>query len=251
MLSHERVGFPGWRGSSRTACSRRHAFAEAEESERGDTGGQPTERMSPFDVLTMGRVGVDLYPEQSGIPLAEVSSFAKSLRDGDQRGCRGCPLRVPGRWVITKVGADGFGNTSGRRCGLASTTASWEPTPRCAPRWSSASCSHRTIPASSTASRPPRHDHRHRGDRSRRGAGEPCSGPRAPSSAQPSRDATLAALGERGRKPLTIHDLDYRPMFWSRARGGWTMATRGLGARHGVRGQPRGMRRRGGRRRTR
>ena len=35
--------------------------------------------MSPFDVLTMGRVGVDLYPEQSGMSLADVASFAKSL----------------------------------------------------------------------------------------------------------------------------------------------------------------------------
>ena len=28
-----------------------------------------------FDVLTMGRVSVDLYPEQSGVPLAEVRTF--------------------------------------------------------------------------------------------------------------------------------------------------------------------------------
>ena len=32
-----------------------------------------------FDVLTMGRVSVDLYPEQSGVSLAEVRTFAKSL----------------------------------------------------------------------------------------------------------------------------------------------------------------------------
>ena len=35
--------------------------------------------MPAFDVLTMGRVSVDLYPEQSGVPLAGVKSFAKSL----------------------------------------------------------------------------------------------------------------------------------------------------------------------------
>ena len=33
----------------------------------------------PARALTIGRVGVDLYPEQSGVPLAEVSTFAKSL----------------------------------------------------------------------------------------------------------------------------------------------------------------------------
>ncbi len=32
-----------------------------------------------FDVLTMGRVSVDLYPEQSGVALAEVRTFVKSL----------------------------------------------------------------------------------------------------------------------------------------------------------------------------
>src|SRR5438876_950750 len=31
------------------------------------------------EVITMGRVGVDLYPEQIGVTLAEVRTFAKSL----------------------------------------------------------------------------------------------------------------------------------------------------------------------------
>ena len=31
-----------------------------------------------LEVLTVGRVGVDLYPEQPG-PLADVRTFAKSL----------------------------------------------------------------------------------------------------------------------------------------------------------------------------
>jgi len=34
---------------------------------------------APHDVITLGRVGVDLYPEQSGVSLAEVRTFAKSL----------------------------------------------------------------------------------------------------------------------------------------------------------------------------
>jgi 5-dehydro-2-deoxygluconokinase len=33
----------------------------------------------PFEVITMGRIGVDLYPQQTGIGLAEVSSFGKFL----------------------------------------------------------------------------------------------------------------------------------------------------------------------------
>lgn len=35
--------------------------------------------MRPIEVLTVGRVGVDLYPEQSGVPLSQVATFAKSL----------------------------------------------------------------------------------------------------------------------------------------------------------------------------
>ena len=35
--------------------------------------------MGSLEVITMGRVGVDLYPEQIGATLAEVRAFAKSL----------------------------------------------------------------------------------------------------------------------------------------------------------------------------
>ena len=32
-----------------------------------------------IEALTVGRVGVDLYPQQSGVPLGEVTSFARFL----------------------------------------------------------------------------------------------------------------------------------------------------------------------------
>src|SRR3954451_10927892 len=35
--------------------------------------------MTPFDLITMGRVSVDLYPEQIGVGLADVRTFAKFL----------------------------------------------------------------------------------------------------------------------------------------------------------------------------
>jgi len=35
--------------------------------------------MGNLEVITMGRVGVDLYPEQIGVTLADVRTFAKSL----------------------------------------------------------------------------------------------------------------------------------------------------------------------------
>ena len=34
---------------------------------------------APPEVLTVGRVGVDLYPQQTGVPLSDVTTFARSL----------------------------------------------------------------------------------------------------------------------------------------------------------------------------
>ncbi|WP_112262796.1 5-dehydro-2-deoxygluconokinase [Lentzea terrae] len=64
---------------------------------------------SSLEVLTVGRVGVDLYPEQSGVPLAEVSTFAKSL-GGTATNVAVAAARLGRRaGVLTKVGPDGFG----------------------------------------------------------------------------------------------------------------------------------------------
>ncbi|MFT7835024.1 5-dehydro-2-deoxygluconokinase [Saccharothrix sp. BKS2] len=61
------------------------------------------------EVLTVGRVGVDLYPEQSGVPLAEVRTFARSL-GGSATNVAVAAARLGRRSaVLTKVGADGFG----------------------------------------------------------------------------------------------------------------------------------------------
>ncbi len=49
------------------------------------------------DLITMGRVGVDLYPDQTGVALADVTSFSKFLgwyRHQRRRGLR--PLRAHG-----------------------------------------------------------------------------------------------------------------------------------------------------------
>ena len=65
--------------------------------------------MTSLEVLTVGRVGVDLYPEQSGVPLARVSTFAKSL-GGTATNVAVAAARLGRRaGVLTKVGPDGFG----------------------------------------------------------------------------------------------------------------------------------------------
>jgi 5-dehydro-2-deoxygluconokinase len=63
-----------------------------------------------LDVLTVGRVGVDLYPEQSGVPLSAVRTFAKSL-GGTATNVAVAVARLGRRAaVVTKVGPDGFGD---------------------------------------------------------------------------------------------------------------------------------------------
>lgn len=65
--------------------------------------------MSSYDVLTIGRVSVDLYPEQIGVPLVEVRSFAKSLGGSSTNVAVGAARLGRRAATITKVGADGFG----------------------------------------------------------------------------------------------------------------------------------------------
>ena len=38
-----------------------------------------TTQREPFDVLTIGRVGVDIYPVQGGVGLEEITTFEKFL----------------------------------------------------------------------------------------------------------------------------------------------------------------------------
>jgi 5-dehydro-2-deoxygluconokinase len=65
--------------------------------------------MSNLEIITMGRVSVDLYPEQIGVPLAQVKTFAKSL-GGSATNVAVAAARLGHRSaVITKVGDDGFG----------------------------------------------------------------------------------------------------------------------------------------------
>ncbi|HEX5566950.1 MAG TPA: 5-dehydro-2-deoxygluconokinase [Streptomyces sp.] len=63
----------------------------------------------PFDVITMGRIGVDIYPLQTGVPLAQVETFGKFL-GGSATNVAIAAARL-GRTsaVITRTGQDPFG----------------------------------------------------------------------------------------------------------------------------------------------
>jgi 5-dehydro-2-deoxygluconokinase len=171
-----------------------------------------------FDVLTMGRIGVDLYPHQIGVPLAEVETFGKFL-GGSPTNVAVAAARLGHRSaVITKVGDDGFGEYARlalRRFGVDDRFVETDPTLR--------------TPLVFPEIYPPDHFpllfYRE---------------PKAPDinitmeeidldavsgakifwttgtglSDEPSRTTTLGALEARGRRRNTIHDLDFRPMFW-------------------------------------
>jgi 5-dehydro-2-deoxygluconokinase len=62
-----------------------------------------------IELLTVGRISVDLYAEQLGAPLAEVRTFRKSL-GGTATNVAVAAARLGRRAaVFTKVGADAFG----------------------------------------------------------------------------------------------------------------------------------------------
>ncbi len=64
---------------------------------------------APFDVITMGRVSVDVYPEQVGVGLEDVTSFAKFL-GGSSTNVAVAASRLGHRAAtITRTGDDPFG----------------------------------------------------------------------------------------------------------------------------------------------
>jgi 5-dehydro-2-deoxygluconokinase len=173
----------------------------------------------PYDLVTMGRVGVDLYPEQSGVPLAEVRTFAKSLGGSPTNVAVGAARYEHRVAVITKVGADGFGDyvhDALRGFGVGDRFVGTDPELRTPVVF----CE--LLPPESPTilfyRQPSAPD-------MQLTAGELDLGAIRDArifwttgtglSAEPSRTATMAALEARDRKATTVHDLDYRPMFWS------------------------------------
>jgi 5-dehydro-2-deoxygluconokinase len=65
--------------------------------------------VTDLEVVTMGRVSVDLYPEQIGVPLADVKTFRKSLGGSATNVAVAAARLGHPSAVITKAGDDGFG----------------------------------------------------------------------------------------------------------------------------------------------
>jgi 5-dehydro-2-deoxygluconokinase len=181
-----------------------------------------------FDLITMGRVSVDLYPEQIGVHLAEVRTFAKSL-GGSATNVSVAAARLGVRAaVITKVGDDPFGPYVRDALRGFDVDARWvgtHPTLRTPivfceifPPDDFPLLFYREPKAPDMTLAVEELDlDAIRGARVFWTTGTGLS-------AEPSRAATLAALEARdGGDGITVHDLDHRPQFWpdETAAGRW------------------------------
>lgn len=170
-----------------------------------------------LDLLTMGRVGIDLYPEQIGVTLDRVERFNRYL-GGTATNVAVAAARYGHRSaVITKVGDDPFGTyvrTALRRFGVDDRYVGTHPELR--------------TPIVFCEVHPPDHFpilfyrqpqapdmtiSREEVDLAAVGSTRIFWTTGTGLSAEPSRSATLAAL-ERATGTV-IHDLDYRPMLWA------------------------------------
>lgn len=172
-----------------------------------------------FDVITMGRIGVDVYPLQTGVSLADVETFGKYL-GGSATNVAVAASRLGRRSaVVSRTGADPFGTF------LHTALAGFGVDDR----WVSAVERYPTPVTFCELFPPddfPLYFYRY---------------PKAPDleihpdeldydaiaaasvfwmtgtglCAEPSRTATLAALEHRAKRGHTVFDLDWRPMFWA------------------------------------
>jgi 5-dehydro-2-deoxygluconokinase len=174
--------------------------------------------MPADDVLTMGRIGVDLYPQQIGVSLREVRTFAKFL-GGSPTNVAVAAARYGRRSaVISRTGADPFGefiHDALRGFGVDDRFVSpvaGLPTPvtfcEIFPPDDFPLYFYRFPKAPDLEIAEAELDY----DAIRAAHIFWVTGTGLCQS--PSREATLAALRARDRAGITVLDLDYRPMFW-------------------------------------
>ncbi|MEU8530018.1 MULTISPECIES: 5-dehydro-2-deoxygluconokinase [Streptomyces] len=180
------------------------------------------QRQDPYDVITMGRIGVDLYPLQAGVPLADVETFGKFL-GGSATNVAVAAARLGRRTaVVTRTGADPFGAYLHRELRAFGVDDRWVtpvdglPTPvtfcEIFPPDDFPLYFYRRPKAPDLEIRPEELD------LAAIGAARVFWMTGTGLSAEPSRTATLEALRSRARTATdgrhTVFDLDWRPMLW-------------------------------------
>ncbi|MDT0401070.1 5-dehydro-2-deoxygluconokinase [Streptomyces edwardsiae] len=171
-----------------------------------------------FDLITMGRIGVDLYPLETGVPLARVETFGKFL-GGSAANVAVAAARL-GRSVaiVTRTGDDPFGTFLHEALNEFGVDDRWV-TPVSAYPTPLTFCE--IFPPDDFPlyfyRRPKAPDLEIHADELDLAAVRAAgifwiTGTGL--SEEPSRSATLAALEARARAGTTVFDLDWRPMFW-------------------------------------
>jgi 5-dehydro-2-deoxygluconokinase len=171
-----------------------------------------------FDVITIGRVGVDLYPLQAGVHLEDVTTFGKFLGGSATNVAVAAARHGRRTAVITRTGDDPFGrfvHRALRELGVDDryvTAVADLPTPvtfcEIFPPDDFPLYFYRMPKAPDLVINDDELDLPAIG-----GAGvfwATVTG----LSQEPSRHAHDVAWQARERRPLTVLDLDYRPMFW-------------------------------------
>ena|SRR5579859_2344007 len=188
--------------------------------------------MEAFDVITMGRVGVDIYPLQIGVGLEDVTTFGKFL-GGSATNVAVAAARYGRRCaVVTRTGADPFGrfvHKALRELGVDDRyvrDVPGLPTPvtfcEVFPPDHFPIYFYREPKAPDLVIEPDELDLP--AIRTSKVFWATVTG----LSQEPSRAAHHEAWGARERKPFTILDLDYRPMFWADEAAARTEVARAL-----------------------
>ncbi|MDA4893434.1 5-dehydro-2-deoxygluconokinase [Streptomyces sp. MS2A] len=177
------------------------------------------ESVPRFDLITMGRIGVDLYPLQTGFPLAEVETFGKFLGGSASNVAVAAARLGRATAVITRTGDDPFGtylHGALKEFGVDDrwvTAVAAYPTPvtfcEIFPPDDFPLYFYRRPKAPDLEIRPEELDL----DAIRAASVFWMTGTGL--SEEPSRTATLAALAHRAKSGTTVFDLDWRPMFWT------------------------------------
>ncbi|TFB65191.1 5-dehydro-2-deoxygluconokinase [Cryobacterium sp. Hz9] len=177
-----------------------------------------TSPRTPHDVLTIGRVGVDIYPLQDGVGLEDVSTFGKYLGGSATNVAVAAARHGLNSAVITRTGNDPFGNYVHKelvRLGVSDEFVSGvanlnTPVVFCEifPPDDFPLYFYRAPQA------PDLVVHADELDLAAIANARIYWSTVTGLSEEPSRSAHFAAWEARGRSSLTILDLDYRPMFW-------------------------------------
>ncbi|MFR9798022.1 5-dehydro-2-deoxygluconokinase [Streptomyces sp. MS06] len=179
---------------------------------------EPDRSAPSFDLITMGRIGVDLYPLQSGVPLADVETFGKFLGGSAANVAVAAARQGRTAAVITRTGDDPFGVYLHRALKEFGVDDRWV-TPVAAYPTPVTFCE--VFPPDDFPlyfyRRPKAPDLEIRAEeldlaavRAARVFWVTGTG----LSEEPSRSATLAALEARAGAGTAVFDLDWRPMFW-------------------------------------